>query len=87
MDIGPRRHFSGAMLAGIVIIVIGTVLLLNQLGVLPHNLALHFWPVVLVGVGLIKIFSGKDRGGRVVGGCLIAASSAICSSAWAGRFT
>ncbi len=81
MDFGPRHRFSGAMLAGVVIIVVGTVLLLNQFGVLPHNIVLHFWPVALVGVGLIKIFSGKDRGERIVGGCLIAAGTILQTNA------
>ena len=71
MSFGPRRS-GGAMVAGVVIITVGAILLLNQLGVLPHVVTLHFWPVVLVVVGLIKLLSGNETGDRIVGVCLIA---------------
>jgi predicted membrane protein len=67
-----HRRSSGAMIAGLAIIAIGALLLLNQLGMFPRGVVVHFWPVVLIVVGLIKIFTRKDRGELVVGGCLIA---------------
>lgn len=60
------------MIAGLMIIAIGAILLLNQFGIFPRGIVVHFWPVVLIVVGLIKVFTGKDRGERLVGGCLIA---------------
>jgi predicted membrane protein len=80
MNFGHKRS-GGAMVAGVVIITIGAILLLNQLGVLPHVVTLHFWPVVLVVVGLIKLLSGNDAGDRVVGGCLIAAGVILQTNA------
>lgn len=71
MKFEPKRS-GGAMVAGVVIITVGAILLLNQLGVLPHMVTLHFWPMVLIVVGLIKLLSGNDAGDRVFGGCLIA---------------
>ena len=68
-----QRHSSGAMIAGLVIIAVGTILLLNQLGVFPYHFVAHFWPVLLIVVGLIKVFTSKDRGEMVFGGCLIGA--------------
>ncbi|HZE27291.1 MAG TPA: DUF5668 domain-containing protein [Terriglobales bacterium] len=76
MSLSPRRS-SGAMIAGVMIIAVGAILLLNQLGMFPHGIVVQFWPVVLVVIGLIKVFSGKDRGERVVGGCLIAAGTIL----------
>jgi predicted membrane protein len=67
-----HRRKNGALIAGLVIVAIGALLLLNQLGVFPHGIMMHFWPVVMIVIGLIKIFTGKDRGEMVVGGCLIA---------------
>jgi predicted membrane protein len=67
------RHSRGPMIAGLVIIAVGTVLLLNQFGVFPYHFVAHFWPVVLIVVGLIKIFTSKDRGEMVFGACLIGA--------------
>jgi hypothetical protein len=63
---------SGAMLAGLVVMAVGTILLLNQFGVLPHGIILHFWPAVLIVVGIIKIFAGDNNADRVVGTCLVA---------------
>ena len=55
------------MLAGLVVMAVGTILLLNQFGVLPHGIILHFWPAVLIVVGIIKIFAGDNNADRVVG--------------------
>ena len=68
-----QRRSSGAMIAGLTIIAIGAILLLNQLGILPHGIVLQFWPVVLIVIGLMKIFTTKDRGELLSGGCFIAA--------------
>jgi predicted membrane protein len=76
-----HKRSGGAMVAGVVIITVGAILLLNQLGVLPHVVTLHFWPVVLVVVGLIKLLSGSDAGDRVFGGCLIAAGIILQTNA------
>jgi predicted membrane protein len=60
-----------AMLAGVLVIAVGTVLLLNQFGILPNGFILHFWPAVLIVVGIIKAVAGDNRADRVVGGCLV----------------
>ena len=65
------------MIAGLMIIAVGAILLLNQLGMFPHGIVVEFWPMVLIVIGLIKIFTGKDRGERVVGGCLTAAGTIL----------
>jgi predicted membrane protein len=59
------------MVAGVVVIIIGAILLLNEFGVFPHGLVLQFWPMVFVVVGLLKLFSANDWAERVVGVCLI----------------
>jgi hypothetical protein len=59
------------MFAGVVIITLGIILLLNQFGLLPHGIVLHFWPAVFIVVGIIKLFAGNNVGERVVGTVLI----------------
>ena len=76
MGCSPKRG-SGAMVAGLVFIAVGALLLLNQLGFFPHGIPLHFWPVVLVAVGLIKLLVGPDPGSRGVGVALIAAGTIV----------
>ena len=68
---------GGALIAGCVFIVVGGLLLLNQLGLFPHEIPLHFWPVLLVAVGLIKVFAGNDLGDRGVGVAFLAAGTII----------
>ena len=59
------------MFAGVVIIALGVILLLNQFGLLPRGIVLHFWPAVLIVAGIIKLVAGNNRGDRVVGAILI----------------
>src|SRR6185369_1524157 len=68
MNLDRKR---GALVAGIAVISIGVILLLNQFGIFPVDAALRFWPVVLVVIGLVKALTGNDRGERVFGGILI----------------
>ena len=63
--IGPDR---GPVVGGVVLIVIGTVLLLEKLGYLPHDFALHFWPMIFIVIGIVKI---AYAGGRAFGAGLI----------------
>jgi predicted membrane protein len=58
----------GPVIGGVVFIVVGTVLLLEKLGYLPHGFAFHFWPMIFIVVGLVKI---AYAGGRVMGGVFI----------------
>src|SRR5690348_17578700 len=64
--IGPDR---GPVVGGVVFIVVGTVLLLEKLGYLPHGFALHFWPMIFIVAGIVKM---AYEGGRAVGAILIA---------------
>lgn len=64
--IGPDR---GPVVGGVVLIVIGTVLLLEKLGYLPHDFALRFWPMIFIVIGIVKI---AYAGGRAFGAGLIA---------------
>lgn len=70
MDLGPRRS-KGVMFAGVVIIAFGLILLLNQFGLLPHGIELHFWPAVLMVVGVIKLVAGEHNVDRVMGVVLL----------------
>ncbi len=65
-----RRHRSG-LGAGVVIIVIGALLLLNNLGIFFIRDLFRFWPAILVAVGLVKAIDSRDTGGQVAGGLLV----------------
>lgn len=80
MVLSPR-HCPAPLVAGILIILLGVVLLLNQLGLLPHGMAVQFWPAALIVVGLIKLIAGNDRRDRVVGGALMCAGVLLQTNA------
>jgi predicted membrane protein len=58
----------GPVIGGVVFIVVGTFLLLEKLGYLPSGLVLHFWPMIFVVIGLVKL---ACAGGRPMGAVLI----------------
>ena len=62
------RRDRGPVIGGVVFITVGLILLLEKLGFLPHGFALHFWPMVFVVIGIVKI---AYAGGRPTGVVLI----------------
>ena len=65
----PVNRDRGPVIGGVVFIVVGTVLLLEKLGYLPHGFAIHFWPMIFIVVGIVKI---AYAGGRATGAAFIA---------------
>lgn len=76
MGCSPKRG-GGALVAGLVFIGIGAILLLNQLGFFPRGFPLRFWPVLLVAIGLIKLFAGPGRGDQALGVAFILAGTIV----------
>jgi predicted membrane protein len=62
------RRDRGPVIGGVVFIVVGLVLLLEKLGFLPYGFALHFWPMIFIVIGIVKI---AYAGGRPTGAVLI----------------
>ncbi len=69
---GPGNARKGAVVMALVIIGIGVVLLLNQLGMLPPRFLFTFWPMILVVVGLAQMLGRQGRE-RVSGAGLLLA--------------
>jgi predicted membrane protein len=63
-----RQRDKGPVIGAVVFIVVGSVLLLEKLGYLPWGFALHFWPMIFVVIGIVKI---AYAGGRPTGAVLI----------------
>lgn len=62
----PSRHF----VVGVVILLLGLVLLLDQLGFAEANKIFLFWPLILIYFGLHKLLGSNDMVGRFWGGFL-----------------
>ncbi|MFC3379937.1 LiaI-LiaF-like domain-containing protein [Rugamonas sp. CCM 8940] len=73
MERQPRRQRNPAsqVVFGLLVIALGVLFLLDNLGVLDFRYSMHFWPLVLVAVGILKILQTRSAGGAMVGGALI----------------
>jgi predicted membrane protein len=70
MNTEPKAKIDrGPLIGGVVFIVVGTVLLLEKMGYVPWGFTIHFWPLIFVVIGLVKIVYA---GGRATGAALIA---------------
>ncbi len=65
-----RRGPQGGIITGIVIVCVGVILLLAQIGFLDLGSIWRFWPVILILVGLSKLFEATAPSQRVWGGML-----------------
>ena len=52
---------------GLIIVAVGAVLLLGRLGYIESVNLFAFWPLVLVAVGLSRLFRSTSRGSQLVG--------------------
>jgi hypothetical protein len=62
-----------SLVTAIVVIVVGVVLLLNQLDLIPGHFAVHFWPLVLAGVGVTWLLTASCWSRRLWGAGFILA--------------
>ena len=62
------KRDKGPVIGAVVFITVGTVLLLEKLGVVPTGFALHFWPMIFIVIGVLKVVYA---GGRPTGAVLI----------------
>jgi predicted membrane protein len=65
---------SSQIAIGVVVIGIGLLFLLDNLGFLEFRQAATFWPLVLIFVGAVKFFD-RQANSRVVGGVMIVAGA------------
>ncbi|SPE34675.1 putative transmembrane protein [Candidatus Sulfopaludibacter sp. SbA3] len=56
------------MVPALILIAIGALFFLNNLHILPVRDLLHYWPAILVAVGIMLLVDSKDSSGQVAGG-------------------
>lgn len=66
-----RPTITGRLWGGAVIITIGVLFLLDNMGVLDAGEFWFYWPLALVGLGFVKLFSPGRASGRAFGLFLI----------------
>jgi hypothetical protein len=62
----PNRHF----VVGVVILLLGLILLLDQIGFADASKIFRFWPLILIYFGVNRLVSCRDMVGRFWGGFL-----------------
>jgi predicted membrane protein len=70
-----RRADAGSaerLVPAIVLIAIGALFLLDNLGVVYIHDIFRFWPAILIAVGIVKLVDSSDASGRGAGGVLVA---------------
>jgi len=57
----PRARRNGGIIPGIILIAVGTLFLLDHLGFIQAAHYWIFWPLVLIAIGLARIFRSGER--------------------------
>lgn len=70
-----RHHHRGGLGVGVVVVLIGALLLLNNLGIFFIRDLFQYWPAILIAVGLVKAVDARDTGGQIAGGVLALAGT------------
>ena len=71
----PKERGSGPILStqliiGLAIVAVGVLFTLDNLDVLDARDYLPFWPLAILGIGLVNLTMARDAGGRLVGGLI-----------------
>ncbi len=69
---GIRRHSGlSGIVVGALIVAIGLVILLDNLGIVRVYDIWRYWPVILIGFGVSKVLESRHPGGQVWGGLMV----------------
>jgi predicted membrane protein len=68
---GKPMSRQGQVILGLMVIGMGLLFLLDNLNIWNFNRALQFWPMVLIIVGVVKLFDTKSANGYFLGAVLI----------------
>lgn len=64
---GERGGFSARAVLGLVVLAVGVVFLLDNLGVIYREDYLHWWPAIILAFGLVKLLGGRGTADRTAG--------------------
>ena len=63
----PAFRITPQLIVGLLIIFVGVVFTLDELGLAPAVNYLRFWPTALIAIGVLKMLQAKDGGGAFAG--------------------
>jgi hypothetical protein len=63
----PAVRITPQLILGLLIIFVGVVFMLDELGIAPAASYLRYWPVALIAIGIAKMLQARDGGGAFAG--------------------
>lgn len=63
----PAVRITPQLILGLLIIFVGVVFMLDELGIAPAISYLRYWPVALIAIGIAKMLQARDGGGAFAG--------------------
>lgn len=57
----PKGRSSGTIIAGIVLVLLGAYVILDDFNIIPNIDFDHFWPLILIAIGVVLVFSGGKK--------------------------
>ena len=77
MENNRPHNNAGQILIGVIVIAVGCLFLLENLGILDVDYTLQFWPVILILAGALKLSQSGNKNGKAVGGIMMAFGVAL----------
>ncbi len=77
-----RRRNGGRLVLGLFLMLLGALLLADQLGLLQVGRVWNYWPLLLIGLGVAKIVRPDEAEGRWGGVWLLMVGLYCGASAW-----
>ncbi|OBV38654.1 LiaI-LiaF-like domain-containing protein [Janthinobacterium psychrotolerans] len=71
MNNKPQGDSPSQIILGVLVIGLGLVFLLDNLGLISVRYTFRFWPTLLIIFGLLKISQSRTRSGYVLGGVMV----------------
>lgn len=56
-----KQRSTASVVAGAILILIGGCFLLDQFDIIPDVDFDHLWPLILIGIGIVVLFTGKNK--------------------------
>ena len=67
----PPLHSPSQIVLGVIVIGLGLLFLLDNLGFISVRYTFRFWPTILIIFGLLKISQSHSRSGYILGGVMV----------------
>jgi predicted membrane protein len=77
LDNKPAVHQMGV---GLVVILVGSLFLLDNLDIFDFDARMYFWPTVLMLLGGLRIYSAESRSSYIFGGALVSVGAIVLLS-------